>query len=209
MKKLNLHFDHLIQGEFVLKQLNFLFVFQVNCPGCFSYGIPFVNKLYNEFNKDISFLGLSTAFEDFEYNNKKNTRLFTSSGQVVGETKKAMAQQGFDTYPNSIDFPVAMDEMVGESFDFSVAADTICQINPSYEIWPKFKQNALQNKVLDYLKSQEKISLTFTLNQLRGTPTMLVFNNSYEVLFHQFGHVEYEVIKTKLKNLVDAFGKDC
>ncbi|WP_103866133.1 hypothetical protein [Aquimarina sp. I32.4] len=209
MKKLDLHFNQVLQGEFVLRKLNFLFVFQVNCPGCFLYGIPFVNELYNEYNKDISFLGLSTAFEDFDYNNETNTNLLINSGQMVGETKIAMIEQGFDRYPKNIDFPVAMDQMADESFDFSIAAAKICQINPNYKIWPEFEQRALLKKVIEYLKSQEKIALTFILNQLKGTPSMLVFNDSYEILFEQFGHVEDTVITTKLKSLIDTYGKDC
>ncbi|AUP80171.1 hypothetical protein [Flavivirga eckloniae] len=208
MKKLHLHFDRMIQGEFNLRALNFLFVFQVNCPGCFLYGIPLVNKLFSEFNQDMSFLGISTAFEDFEYNNEENTNLLISSGQMVGETKKALAKEGFDVYPNKINFPLAMDEMASESFDLSSTAEKICQLNPNYAIWPDFEQSALLRRVKGYLNALEKIALTFTINQFRGTPTMLVFNDAYEILFHQFGHVKYDVLKTNLKDLVDRFGKD-
>ncbi|MDY8134653.1 hypothetical protein [Aquimarina sp. 2201CG5-10] len=208
MKKLNLHFSSIVQGEFRLQKLNFLFVFQVNCPGCFLYGIPFVNELYKEFSQNISFLGLSTAFEDFEYNNELNTKQLIKTGQVVGETKKTLEQQGFDSYPNPIEFPIAIDEIADDSFDFTLAAEKICRINPNYNIWPKFEQDIFLKRVITYLKSQEEIALTFTLNQLRGTPTMIVFNDTYEVLFEQFGHVQYETIKTKLKSLIDTFGKD-
>ncbi|WP_103070551.1 hypothetical protein [Aquimarina sediminis] len=206
MKKLDLNFDQILQGEFNLRKLNFLFVFQVNCPGCFLYGIPLVNELYKKFNKDISFLGLSTAFEDFDYNNATNTNLLINTREVVGETKKAMIEQGFNHYPNSIDFPVAMDKTADQSFDFSIAAAKICKTNPNYKIWPEFEQRALFNKVIAYLKSQERIALTFTLNQLKGTPSILVFNDSYEILFEQFGHVEFNMITAKLKSLIDTFG---
>ena len=72
-QKLHLHYSRELQGKFSLKELNFLFVFQVNCPGCFLYGIPTVNQLYLEFGSQVGFLGLSTAFEDFEFNSRENT----------------------------------------------------------------------------------------------------------------------------------------
>ena len=52
MKKIELEIGDELQGKFELKKLNLLLVFQVNCPGCFSYALPFFNKLYSEFNRD-------------------------------------------------------------------------------------------------------------------------------------------------------------
>jgi hypothetical protein len=46
MKKLELQFDKELKGKFNLKNLNILLVFQVNCPGCFSYALPLFNTLY-------------------------------------------------------------------------------------------------------------------------------------------------------------------
>jgi len=37
---IQLKIDRVLQGSFDLKALNLLFVFQVNCPGCFIYGFP-------------------------------------------------------------------------------------------------------------------------------------------------------------------------
>ena len=198
MKKLALHYEEILKGEFKLKSLNFLFVFQVNCPGCFLYGIPLVNKLYQKFGQDVSFLGLSTAFEDFEYNNLSNTRLLLEHKQAVGETKKMFDQRGLNTLPYAIDFPIAMDKKADPSFDFSLMATQISELNPNYFIWPKSEQKAMIENVLEYLKSLESISLTFTLNQLRGTPSLLLFNDQYEVLAHRFGHVEYSEIEEQI-----------
>ncbi len=205
MQKLALHYDEMLQGSFSLKKLNFLFVFQVNCPGCFLYGIPLINKLFQEFKNEISFLGISTAFEDFEYNNLKNTRLLLEQKKVVGETKKALAQQNSDTFPLSIDFPIAMDKKADASFNFDIAAAQICALNPNYTSWPKEEQTALTERVLQYLKSLESISLTFTLNQLRGTPSLLLFDDNHEVLLHRFGHIDHLEIQKQLKDCIEKF----
>ena len=205
MQKLELHYDTPLSGNFDLKTLNFLFVFQVNCPGCFFYGIPIVNRLYNEFGSQMSFLGLSTAFEDFEFNTKSNTEILLHQNKTVGETKKALEQHGINNYEHPITFPVAMDTIANSSFDFGEGAQIICKINPDYKTWPKSEQQALENRVVHYLENQELVSLTFTLNQMRGTPSLLVFNDAFEILYHKFGHVEYDYVKRDLEQLIAKF----
>ena len=44
-------------------------VFQVNCPGCFMYGIPEAINIYNKYKDEgVRVLGVATAFEDFDKN---------------------------------------------------------------------------------------------------------------------------------------------
>jgi len=207
VQKLYLNHDSLLKGKFTLSRLNFLFVFQVNCPGCFLYGIPLVNKLYHEFKDEISFLGLSTAFEDFKYNNIQNTELLLFKNEIVGETKKTLKSQGIKKNPSPIEFPVAMDTKATKKFNYENGAEKICQINPNYNAWPEFEKSSLKTRVINYLKNQDICSLTFTLNQLKGTPTMLVFNDKHEILFHQFGHIDFNTIKLKLEELINLSNK--
>ena len=202
MQKLILHHEPLLSGTFEVSPLNFLFVFQVNCPGCFLYGIPMVNQLYMEFGKEISFLGMSTAFEDYEYNTLQHTQALISKGEIIGETKKALKQHGLERYPYPIDFPIVMDKKSNESFDFNHAAIQICNTSPRYQMASPDEQKLFFSNVIHYLKNQPQLSLTFTLNQLKGTPTFLVFNDTYNILYHQFGHVAHESIQAKLKELL-------
>lgn len=204
MKKLKLHFDKELKGKFELKKLNMLLVFQVNCPGCFSYALPFFNQLYNEFYpKDISFITLSTAFEDFDKNTEENTKNLINTGALIGETKKFLKEQGYDNLPYELDFPIAMDKIENIStVDFDYAAKAICEINPNYALWPDFEKKALETKVKDYLSSLDKIALTFTLNQLKGTPTLILFNSNYDVLDEWFGHIPYDDVKEKITSFL-------
>ena len=64
MRTLKLKYNSLLQGDFKLGKLNFLYTFQVNCPGCFFYGFPVVNELFLKHKDKVNFLGLLTAFED-------------------------------------------------------------------------------------------------------------------------------------------------
>ena len=204
MQQLKLEYYPLIKGRFSLKKLNFLFVFQVNCPGCFSYGIPLVNSLYEALNNDISFLGLSTAFEDFELNTEENTGKLIAIGEMIGETQKIFSTQGITQYPHEIKFPIAMDRFADHTFDLKRAAEDICLTNPNFRHWPEFEQNELRKKVVEYLKSQLCIPLTFTLNQMRGTPTFIVFNEKFEILKHYFGHQESAGLRNELLEMLSA-----
>jgi len=201
MNTLKLHFKEFIQGGFTLKPLNLLLVFQVNCPGCFFYAFPTFNKLYaNLGDTNISFLGLSTAFEDFEKNTFENTRKLIEKGELIGETKKAMASNNTQGLPYPINFPVAMDEKVTSLDNTEEAVNHVCNLNPNYKIWPGFEQKALQQKVSAYLNSLDYISLTFTLNQLRGTPSFILFNSDYQILNDWFGMVEYEEVVKSIES---------
>lgn len=205
MQKLRLQFDKVLQGEFSPSRLNFLFVFQVNCPGCFLYGIPIFNQLFQNFGKEISFLGLSTAFEDFEFNTEENTQLLLTQKELVGETKKALKQYGYEKYPNAIDFPVAMDQIANEGFSIKEAVEFICHLNPNFQVWAKYDQMELRQKVKSYLESLDKISITFTLNQLRGIPSFILFNENYEILKHWFGHKQPEEMENILSSYLERY----
>ena len=200
MKKLKLHFEEEFQGKFELKKLNLLLVFQVNCPGCFSYALPFFNKLYHEFNsEEVSFLAVSTAFEDFDKNTSENTKELVKKGTLVGETKKTMNNQGLYKLPYPLDFPIVMDKMsINRKEDLKYTINAICNINPNYILWPEFEKKAIQKRVKDYLNSLDKIALTFTLNQLKGTPSFVLFNSEFEILKEWFGHISYEEVSRKL-----------
>jgi len=63
-------------------------VFQVNCPGCFIYGFPRQQAALEVSSVGLNVLGLSTAFEDFEYNTAANTELLLM--KLVGKHRQAL-----------------------------------------------------------------------------------------------------------------------
>jgi len=202
MGQFQLHYHNVLQGDFELKKINFLLVFQVNCPGCFLHAIPICNTLMeNPKNSNIQFLGLSTAFEDFEYNTEANTRRLIETKEVVGETLKAMQQQGYDNYPNPINFPIAMDLAADKDFDFSESALLICKDHPRFIASDSETKALIYKNVLDFLKKQQYVSLTFTLNQLNGTPSFIVFDDKMKILAHWFGHKHEEQIQQLLDKI--------
>jgi len=199
MEELNLKFDRELQGRFELKKLNLLLTFQVNCPGCFFYALPVVQKLFNEYQSEIGFLGLSTAFEDFELNTINNTIDLLKSGKLVGETKKALLQQGMEKLPFPINFPVAMDYQVKDRRDIEHMSLDWVQKHPEYNEWSKNERDGMRLKVLDYFTSLEEVSFTFTANQFSGTPTFVLFNDQYNIMKSWFGHVDKDTIVIEIE----------
>lgn len=199
MRKLALHIDKHIQGEFKQKELNLLLVFQVNCPGCFSHALPLFQDLYRKYSpKNISFLALSTAFEDFDKNTLENTEALVEEGKLIGETQKFFAAQSQKTLPYPIDFPIAMDKIEANVSQMEAAVLSICASVPSYSLWPAFEKEAFRKKVIAYLEAQEKTALTFTLHQLKGTPSYLLFNSKNEILGEWFGHLSQQEISERI-----------
>lgn len=183
-------------------------MFQVNCPGCFLYGFPLLNKLYAQFKDDLGFIGLSTAFEDFDLNTAANTQLLIDQGELVGATKQALSQNGVTSLPYSINFPVGMDQKVMET-EHTAISEKICHLNPNFTTWSPFDQNLLRNRVLKYLQKQQQISYTFTANQFNGTPTIVLFNNEMDLLHAWFGHVQEQEIVDKIVDLQNLSLKFC
>lgn len=70
-------------------------VFQVNCPGCFIYSLPRAIDLHERYyQQGLVVIGLATAFEDYDKNTLENLQKLVTTGEVIGETLKALNQHG-------------------------------------------------------------------------------------------------------------------
>lgn len=206
MSKFHLNTQELVQGEFIIKKVNVAFVFQVNCPGCFIYGIPMVNNLYRLFQKDIGFIGVATAFEDFEFNNEANLKLLLNNGTLVGETKKYYeTNYGLSVYQEKINFPAAFDKIISsEEFINSNKIELMCSAIPNFSNFSQTEKEILIAKVQSYYTQVSLIGETFTMNQLQGTPSFIIFDESYNILGIHFGHISEDVLQSRLKDLMTA-----
>jgi hypothetical protein len=194
MTTIQLQIDRVLQGLFELKALNLLFVFQVNCPGCFLYGFPLVNSLYWKYRDfGLNVLGLSTAFEDFEFNTAENTELLLTEQKTVGATRKAIG----DSYSQAIDFPIAVDQLTtGAELATPENIEFLCKAISGFSDLPNSEQEVLRQNVSAYLQRNDKTSATFTLNHLPGTPTFLLVDQHLQLLEGWFGDSpEVEVIQ--------------
>jgi hypothetical protein len=201
LRKFNLNIESYLQGNFELKDLNLAFIFQVNCPGCFIYGIPLVNELYSKNSINAGFIGISTAFEDFDYNTELHTKNLLCDGTLIGETKKSYQENfGIERYNHKINFPVAYDKLKEPNqFLTENNLTLICNSNPNYSIWPDWEKQVMRQKIKSYYYQFPKIAETFTLNQLQGTPSFVFFNEKYDLVKTFFDYQELEILDAVLK----------
>jgi hypothetical protein len=186
MNKIQLSIDRVLQGNFELQAVNLLFVFQVNCPGCFLYGFPLVNHLYGEYRqRGLQVLGLSTAFEDFYLNTAANTELLLTEKSTVGETRKALGEK----YLQAIDFPIAVDTVTtGTELNSPANIEFLSKCVAGFDDLPEIDRNPIRQQMATYLQRQSQTSATFCLNRLPGTPTFLLVGRDLNLLAQWFGH---------------------
>jgi hypothetical protein len=89
-----------VQGEptyldQLLGRVVLLEIFQVNCPGCFLYGLPEAVDLHQRyFRQGLTVIGIATTFEDFDKNTLANLRLLAKREMPVTEEEvKVFAQE--------------------------------------------------------------------------------------------------------------------
>ncbi|NET35306.1 MAG: hypothetical protein F6K19_25305 [Cyanothece sp. SIO1E1] len=189
MPKFHLKTAQELQGKFVVRDLNLLLVFQVNCPGCFVYALPLAARLHQQYGTRLNMLGLSTAFEDFELNTAKNTQRLLEKSELVGVTRQYFLHHGKLSYPIAIQFPVAFDQL-GQSHELFNDADVehMCHLNPAFIYWDAASQAQARSQVKQFLKRRSPTAYTFTINQLQGTPSWILFDAGSTSLAQWFGH---------------------
>ena len=179
-------------------------VFQVNCPGCFMYGIPESIEIYNKYKSEgVSVLGMATAFEDFDKNTIENLQLLLETGEAVGETKKMLSQYGESQggkISYKIPYPVAMDSLVKQSGEVTKEKmDSLIKNQiPNFDEQPENYKNQIYDRVKDYFMSKEFSAETFEMYSLQGTPSSILVDRKgilRDVSFGQNGLLESKIQK--------------
>ena len=181
-------------------------VFQVNCPGCFMYGIPEAIEIFNKYkSEDVSVLGVATAFEDFDKNTLKNLELLVETGKVIGETEKMLGQYGQldgDKITYKIPYPIAMDSLIKQSGDVTKEnMDSLIKKQiPDFDTQPENYKNEIYDRVKNYFLSKEYSAETFEMYTLPGTPSSILIDRKgmlRDISFGQNGSLE-----SKIQNLL-------
>lgn len=155
-------------------------VFQVNCPGCFIYGIPEAIDTFQKYkNNDVVVLGLATAFEDFDKNTLENLKLLLKENKVIGETLTTLTYQnkllneGKLSY--SIPFPVGMDMLLKEKLPIEEKRimEFVNANVPDFDLYHQKDKEQITSRVKSYLETKPYSPLTFEEYSLRGTPSTM------------------------------------
>lgn len=163
------------QGKVVVVE-----VFQVNCPGCFIYGLPEAIDTFQKYkNNEVVVLGLATAFEDFDKNTLENLKLLLKENKVIGETLTTLTYQskllneGKLSY--NIPFPVGMDMLVKEKFPIEEKRimEFVKANVPDFDLYHQKDKEQIISRVKSYLETKPYSPLTFEEYSLRGTPSSM------------------------------------
>ncbi|NOQ76965.1 MAG: redoxin domain-containing protein [Methylococcaceae bacterium] len=193
------------QLDQLLGQVILIEVFQLNCPGCFLYGLPQAIDLHQRYaNKGLTVIGLSTFFEDFELNTLGNLKLLIEENIVIGETKRTLQADnrlidGRLAY--HLPFAVAMDSVIKQAPQTTEdeVESFIKQHVPSFLTHNKYEQIQIKKQVLDYLNSRFFTAETFKQYQLQGTPSHIIIDKRGILKACEFGHfTDLEWIITSL-----------
>ena len=182
-------------------------VFQVNCPGCFMYGIPESIEIYNKYRSEgVSVLGMATAFEDFDKNTIENLQLLLETGEAVGETKKMLSQYGESQggkISYKIPYPVAMDSLVKQSGEVTKEKmDSLIKNQiPDFDTQPENYKNQIYDRVKDYFMSKEFSAETFEMYSLQGTPSSILVDRKGILRDISFG--QNGLLESKIQNLLN------
>tara|TARA_B110000438_G_scaffold268736_1_gene284540 strand:- start:265 stop:933 length:669 start_codon:yes stop_codon:yes gene_type:complete len=161
-----------------------IIVFQVNCPGCFIYGIPETIEVIEKIKSSpLLVWGLATAFEDYDLNNFENLKKLINSGEVVGQTHETLYSKGMLTNNHleySIPFPVACDKIMPyHSADYLLDANNYIKKDfPQFESFPKKNQKLILSQVINHLKNKKFRAKTFEAYKLQGTPSILLIDKN-------------------------------
>lgn len=155
-------------------------VFQVNCPGCFTHGIPQALNLHLKYySSGLRVLGVATAFEDYDKNTSDNLKLLLTTGEVIGETRKVLSEYGRlqPGYKLSykIPFPVGMDTLLKFGpLTHDKVMDFIEANLPDFRSYTEKDRESLYDRVKQYLKLKQFSARTFEEYSLRGTPSAIL-----------------------------------
>jgi len=183
-------------------------VFQVNCPGCFMYGIPQAIENYQKYRKGgLTVLGVATAFEDFDKNTIENLELLLTKGEVVGETLKMLGQYGQlvdgKKLAYKIPFPVAMDLLKKENGSINKERiNEIIETNvPGFNTYNEDQKSEIIERVKQYLKNKEYSAQTFDQYALKGTPSSILIDKKGILRDVVFG--QDNLLEDKIKKLLN------
>ncbi len=171
-------------------------VFQVNCPGCFMYALPKAIQLHEHYqDKGLKIIGLATAFEDYDKNTLGNLQRLVESGEVIGETLKALTHQGMLTDGKlkwRLPFPVGMDRVLPESEPLTEERILSYTRNclPEFDGLLEERKQAALNQVRNYLQQKTMKAETFERFALQGTPSSILFDRKGQIQDISFGQTE-------------------
>jgi hypothetical protein len=192
MSKMKLSYSAWVQGECVVRELNLLLVFQISCPGCLLFALPFTEKLFHKYSaKELNILGLATAASEYQINTLNNLRAFLKNGYLMNEALSMIDEYAILDASLRVSFPVGFDTVIQakKNINRKEKKKLIDHICGQYTLTEDDEHHIVQ-KVEQKTKKKEYWSYTYDYNQFQGTPTWILFDKEYTILGEWYGHAQ-------------------
>ena len=184
-----------------------LLLIQPNCPGCLVNSVPVANAIA-ESSDDFDTYCVSTAFEDFEYNQVESAQALLN-GTVGGTAAEKLAVSSNLTaciprMPFAHDFLVNRDEADEDLKEW--ALHTMLQSARQQLRNLQYTEEKIERKLynVSYNALPEKLAELFWSVRAEGSPTWVVHKNNGEVLDVRFGYMDEKQIRQWIGRLVPA-----
>ena len=181
-------------------------VFQVNCPGCFMYGLPKAIQLYERYKDDIIIGGIATAFEDFDKNTLDNLKMLLSTGKVIGDTLETLTQNKYltenNTLPYKIPFPIGMDKLENsKQANTETARQLILRQIPNFDKHPQGYKDEIMQRAMTYLETKKYTPITFERFSLNGTPSYIIVDKAGILRYVEFG--SHDTLASRVESILN------
>ena len=186
-----------------------LLIIQPNCPGCLAHAIPVANAIAKS-TADFDTYCVSTAFEDFEFNNVHTARALLHGNLVGSAADKLSGMNSFDTTAFIPHMPFAHDHVINRKdadSDFkewvlSVMIESARQQLQSMRFDEERIESILQGVSCKILP--EELAELFWSVKAEGSPTWVIHKRNGEVLDVRFGYMDEKQICQWVGKLVPA-----
>jgi hypothetical protein len=179
-----------------------LLLIQPNCAGCIINSIPVANAIAASTN-DFDTYCVSTAFEDFHYNNIDSARSLLE-GYLGGDAAEKLGYQTscIPQMPFAHDYVVDRDEADEDFKDW--ALEVLIQSAKDQLRTLGYTEAKISQKLqfVGYSALPEKLAELFWSVKAEGSPTWVVHKNNGEVLDVRFGYLDEKSIRQWVGRLV-------
>ena len=178
LEQFNLQIDQMLQGERRAAPYTLLFVFRMDCPGCFLYGLNEAAAVHAAFDPgELEVLGLCTEFGAFDPEIHQKLADFLKNGQMAQAVEDAFEAHGAKPDVVMPGFPVGLDRIsTPEDFLHGDTLQWFYSLNPNYPLLSAEDiQNIVRQANLHY-RQLPMVAHTFSLNFMRGTPAFVLLN---------------------------------
>lgn len=194
--KLDLQVGEIVQGSLSLSDRNLMLVWQVNCPGCLARALPMLTKINSE-HADVFCFAMSSAFEDFNFNNLNSTKALLEQGELTLHSKRYFSQIGHKVLPYRFELPVVMDWFLDDAVITNLP-DAVLNVLDRERLSPGAEQQ-IKKHLNQRLLPMAKMGRTFLNNEFQGTPTWVYFDRDLEIIECWFGHKSLDWVNAVLK----------